>query len=124
MACGGKVAPKGGDRGVGGQKWASAGGVSGVILLSRGLLWSEIAHCLKYMRNLRRNLSPKVPPKRGHDRQSILEEGRRSARTARMEYLEATCLSELWSGIAPGWESSGTRIGSDPKVYLTGRTYD
>ena len=80
---------------------------------SPGRLLGEIPHCLKYLKDIRKTHScsrfgaaaapksePLVSKSRAHDGsgqagQKILEEGRQRTRTAKIEQVESTCLSEL-----------------------------
>ena len=115
----------------------AAGEVRRVMLTSPGNFFGEIGHCLIYMKNLRKSMvfqglegiwapksEPLEPQSCAHGGSGAVKVASQRARRAKKERLESTCLSELWKWIGPGWESSATRIGPDPKVYLSGRTYD
>ena len=115
----------------------AAGGVRRVILTSPGQPFGEVRHCLKYMKNLRKSMvfqglegiwapksEPLGPQSCAHEGSGAVKVASQRARRAEIERLESTCLSELWTGIGPGCKSSGNQVGSDPKVYLNGRTYD
>ena len=68
----------------------------------------------------RSHLGPKVAPTRGQGSQNNLEEGRQRARTAKIEQVKSTCLSELWESM----ETSRKSDQAGSKNYLSDKSYD